>query len=393
MQPWIEQGENYILKTYNRFPIVVERGSGCYVYDTKGKDYLDMTAGIAVNSLGYNHPALTCALKNQIDQLLHISNLYYTKPQIKAAQLLVENSIFDKVFFCNSGAEANEAAIKLARKYGKQKNPNKTKIITLQDSFHGRTCGALTATAQAKYQESFMPLMPNFAYGKLNDLESMKAVMDEEVCAVLLEVIQGEGGIRVADEAFLQEVAQLCKQFDALLMIDEVQTGIGRTGSLFGFEQFGIEPDVITLAKGLGGGVPIGAMVCKEEVAVLVPGDHASTFGGNPLVTTAANVVLTELLEHGLMNQVNQVSEHLSNLLEELEERYEMVVDRRGLGLIQGIELSVPVAPIVNACLEKGVLFVAAGSHVIRFVPPLIIEETEITKAVQVLEEVLKSFA
>lgn len=393
MQSWIEQGEHYILKTYNRFPIVIDHGEGCYVYDTEGKKYLDMTAGIAVNSLGYNHPKLTEALKQQIDQLLHISNLYYTKPQVEVAKLLVEHSPFDKVFFCNSGAEANEAALKLARKYGKQKNPHKTKIVTLKDSFHGRTCGALTATAQTKYQESFMPLMPDFVYATLNDIESIQAVMDDQVCAVLLEVIQGEGGIKVAKQEFLREVELLCKKYDALLMVDEVQTGIGRTGTLFGFEQFGITPDVVSLAKGLGGGVPIGAMLCKDAVAVLIPGDHASTFGGNPLVTAAAKVVLGELLEAGLMAHVRQVAEHLTGALDEMVQQYGIVVERRGVGLIQGIELQIPVVPIVNACLEKGVLFVAAGSHVIRFVPPLTVSEQEIIWATQVLEEVLKSLA
>ncbi|MGL4737365.1 MAG: aspartate aminotransferase family protein [Cellulosilyticaceae bacterium] len=393
MQTWIEEGENYILKTYNRFPIVIDHGEGCEVYDTVGKKYLDMTAGIAVNSLGYHHPKLTKALKKQVDELLHISNLYYTKPQVKAAKLLVEHSLFDKVFFCNSGAEANEAAIKLARKYGKQKDTHKTKIVTLKDSFHGRTCGALTATAQPKYQENFMPLMPNFVYAALNDVESIKTIMDDQVCAVLLEVIQGEGGIKVADQSFLQEVQALCKKHDALLMIDEVQTGIGRTGTLFGFEQFNITPDVVTLAKGLGGGVPIGAMMCREDVAVLVPGDHASTFGGNPLVTAAAKVVLEELLEENLMGHIQQVAEHLEGLLSKLVSKYDVVAQRRGVGLIQGIELRVPAAAIINACLEKGVLFVAAGSHVIRFVPPLIVSEEEVGCAVQVLEEVLKSLA
>lgn len=238
-----------------------------------------------------------------------------------------------------------------------------------------------------------MPLMPDFVYATLNDIESIQAVMDDQVCAVLLEVIQGEGGIKVAKQEFLREVELLCKKYDALLMVDEVQTGIGRTGTLFGFEQFGITPDVVSLAKGLGGGVPIGAMLCKDAVAVLIPGDHASTFGGNPLVTAAAKVVLGELLEAGLMAHVRQVAEHLTGALDEMVQQYGIVVERRGVGLIQGIELQIPVVPIVNACLEKGVLFVAAGSHVIRFVPPLTVSEQEIIWATQVLEEVLKSLA
>lgn len=393
MKEWIEKGEQYVLKTYNRFPIVIDRGEGSLVYDIEGKSYIDMTAGIAVNSLGYNYPKLTSALKTQVEKLLHISNLYYTKPQIDAAQKIVDNSIFDKVFFCNSGAEANEAAIKLARKYGKSKSPDKVKIITMKNSFHGRTYGAMTATGQTKYQESFRPLVPDFEYASFNDIESLKEVMSDKVCAVMLEVIQGEGGIKVADMTYLKEVQAICKAYDALLMIDEVQTGIGRLGSLFGFEQFDIQPDVVTIAKGLGGGVPIGAMACKKKVAVLLPGDHASTFGGNPLVTTAAKVVLDELIENKLMEQIKQTSACLTQHLERLVGTYDVVVEKRGMGLMQGIELNTLAAPIINECIKKGVLLVGAGNQVIRFVPPLIISQEEIGSAIEVLEDVLKSLS
>lgn len=393
MKEWIEKGEQYVLKTYNRFPIVIERGEGSLVYDIEGKSYIDMTAGIAVNSLGYNHPKLTSALQTQVEKLLHISNLYYTKPQIDAAQKIVDNSIFDKVFFCNSGAEANEAAIKLARKYGKSKSLDKVKIITMKNSFHGRTYGAMTATAQTKYQESFTPLVPDFEYASFNDIESLKEVMSDKVCAVMLEVIQGEGGIKVADMTYLKEVQSICKAYDALLVIDEVQTGIGRLGSLFGFEQFDIEPDVVTMAKGLGGGVPIGAMACKKKAAVLLPGDHASTFGGNPLVTTAAKVVLDELIENKLIEQIKQTSECLTQHLERLVSTYDVVVERRGMGLMQGIELNTLAAPVINECIKKGVLLVGAGNQVIRFVPPLIISQEEIGSAIEVLEDILKSLS
>ena len=385
----IENGEKYIMRTYGRFPVVLDHGDGVYLYDENGKKYLDMYAGIAVNALGYNHPKLTEALKEQVGKMLHVSNYYYTKELVGAAKLIVENSIFDKVFFCNSGAEANEAALKLAKKYGKLKNENKTQIVAMKKSFHGRTHGALALTGQEKYQKSFMPLVPNIQYAEYNNVESIKALVNENTCAVILEVIQGEGGIIPATQAFLQEVEALCKANDALLMIDEVQTGIGRTGTLFAFEQYGIHPDVVSMAKGLGGGVPIGAMACTEKANVLVPGDHASTFGGNPLVTAAAQVVLTELTENGLLDHVKEVGAYLKEQLLALKEEFECVVDVRGFGLMQGIELTIPALEVEKKCIENGMLVVGAGEKVVRFVPPLIITKEHVDEAISILRKAL----
>ena len=389
MSQVIEKGEQYVMRTYGRFPVVLDHGDGVYLYDEKGKKYLDMYAGIAVNALGYNHPKLTETLQEQVKKMLHVSNYYYTKELVGAAKLIVENSIFDKVFFCNSGAEANEAALKLAKKYGKSKSENKTQIIAMKKSFHGRTHGALALTGQEKYQKSFMPLVPNIQYAQYNNLESVKALINKNTCAVILEVIQGEGGIIPGTKEFLQGVEKLCKENDALLMVDEVQTGIGRTGTLFAFEQMGIKPDVVSMAKGLGGGVPIGAMACNEKANVLVPGDHASTFGGNPLVTAAAEVVLTELTQNGLLDHVKEVGAYLKEQLLALKETFDCVVDVRGYGLMQGIELTIPALDVEKKCIEKGMLLVGAGEKVVRFVPPLVITKEHVDEAMSILKEVL----
>ncbi|MBQ1275452.1 MAG: aspartate aminotransferase family protein [Cellulosilyticum sp.] len=389
MSQMIETGEKYIMHTYGRFPVVLDHGEGVYLYDENGKKYLDMYAGIAVNALGYNHPKLTETLQEQVKKMLHVSNYYYTKELVGAAKLIVENSIFDKVFFCNSGAEANEAALKLAKKYGKLKNENKNQIIAMKKSFHGRTHGALALTIQEKYQKSFMPLVPNIQAAEYNNIESVKALMSENTCAVILEVIQGEAGIIPAEKAFLQEVEALCKANDALLIIDEVQTGIGRTGTLFAFEQYGIKPDVVSMAKGLGGGVPIGAMACTAKADVLVPGDHASTFGGNPLVTAATQVVLTELTQNGLLDHVKEVGAYLKEQLLALKDEFDCVKDVRGIGLMQGIELTIPILDVEKKCIENGMLIVGAGANVIRFVPPLIVEKAHIDEAISILRKAL----
>ncbi len=390
MSRCIELGQKYIMNSYNRFPITISHGEGVYIYDDTGKKYLDMCAGIAVNALGYSHKGLRDALKEQVDKLLHISNLYYVPQQIETAKRLIENSIFDKVFFCNSGAEANEAALKLARKYGKSKGENKTKIITMHHSFHGRTYGALSATGQAKYQKSFMPIMEGFSYADYNDIDSLKALIDESTCAVLLEVIQGEGGIIPGNKAYLKEVQQFCHQYDALLIVDEVQTGIGRTGTLFAFENFDIQPDVITLAKALGGGVPIGAMLCNAKADVFVPADHASTFGGNPLATTAAQVVLDELITNNLLAHVKEMGAYLESELNKLKEAFSVITDVRGMGLMQGIALNIAPKDVVNKCIEKGMLVVGAGENVVRFVPPLIISKEQIDECISILKVALK---
>ena len=321
---------------------------------------------------------------------MHISNYYYTEPLVSAAKALVTNSEFDRVFFCNSGAEANEAAIKLAKKYGKMKNENKIELISMKQSFHGRTCGALTATGQMKYQKNFLPLMPGTQYAEYNNIESLKEIINKNTCGVLLEVIQGESGIIPAQAEYLKQVQELCHKYDALFMIDEVQTGIGRTGKLFAYENFGIHPDVVSMAKGLGGGVPIGAMMCKEEVAVFVPGDHASTFGGNPLVTSGVCVVIDELVNNGLLQHVQEVGAYLTESLNKLKEQVDCITDVRGIGLMQGVAITKVPKEVISKCIEKGMLIVSAGENVIRFVPPLIVTKEQIDEAVSILKEALQ---
>lgn len=384
-----DEGEKYVMHTYGRFDVVLDHGEGVYLYDENGKKYLDMYAGIAVNALGYNHPKLTEALRTQVEKMTHVSNYYYTKELVGAAKILVEHSIFDKVFFCNSGAEANEAALKLAKKYGKLKSESKNQIIAMKKSFHGRTHGALALTGQDKYQKSFLPLIPNVSFAEYNNLESVKALISQDTCAVILEVIQGEGGIIPGTKEFLQGVEALCKENDALLMVDEVQTGIGRTGSLFAFEQMGIHPDVVSMAKGLGGGVPIGAMACTSAVDVLVPGDHASTFGGNPLATAAAQVVLTELTSTPLLDQIKEVGTYFSEQLQRLKEEFSCIVDVRGRGLMQGIELTYPALDVEKKCIENGMLVVSAGEKIVRLVPPLIITKAHVDEAMAIFRKVL----
>lgn len=389
MEQLVNEGEKYIMHTYGRFPLVLEHGEGVYLYDEKGKKYLDMYAGIAVNALGYAHPTLTAALQEQVEKMMHVSNYYYTKNLIEASKLLVENSPFDKVFFCNSGAEANEGALKLAKKYGKLKSEDKVQIIAMKKSFHGRTHGALAVTGQEKYQKSFMPLIPNVSYADYNDIDSLKAIMSDKTCAVILEVIQGEGGIIPGDPAYLQAVEALCKAHDALLIVDEVQTGIGRTGTIFAFEQFGINPDIVTMAKGLGAGVPIGAMACTSKADVLVPGDHASTFGGNPLVTAAAKVVLKELTVNHLLDHVKEVGAYLKGELLKLQKEFDCIKEVRGLGMMLGMELTLPALEVEKKCMDKGMLVVGAGEKVVRFVPPLIIEKAHVDEAIAILKSVL----
>ena len=389
MEQLVNEGEKYIMHTYGRFPLVLEHGEGVYLYDENGKKYLDMYAGIAVNALGYAHPTLTTVLQEQVEKMMHVSNYYYTKNLIEASKLLVENSPFDKVFFCNSGAEANEGALKLAKKYGKLKSEDKVQIIAMKKSFHGRTHGALAVTGQEKYQKSFMPLIPNVSYADYNDIDSLKAIMSDKTCAVILEVIQGEGGIIPGDPAYLQAVEALCKAHDALLIVDEVQTGIGRTGTLFAFEQFGINPDIVTMAKGLGGGVPIGAMACTSKADILVPGDHASTFGGNPLVTAAAKVVLKELTANHLLDHVKEVGAYLKGELLKLQKEFECIKEIRGLGMMLGMELTLPALDVEKKCMDKGMLVVGAGEKVVRFVPPLIIEKAHVDEAITILKSVL----
>ena len=385
-----ETGMEYVMHTYSRFPLVLESGNGVYVTDENGKEYLDFVAGIAVNSLGSNNPKLCKAIAEQAQKLIHVSNLYWTKPQINLAKKLVENSCFSKVFFCNSGAESIEAALKLSRKYSVKKGYERHEIISMVNSFHGRTFGAVSATGQPKYQKGLSPLLPGVNHVPFNDFEALKAAVTSKTCAIVIEPLQGEGGIHPADKEYLKQVRELCDETDIVLIFDEIQCGVGRLGTLFAYETFGVEPDIAVFAKGLAGGVPIGAMMANEKVVVgFEPGDHASTFGGNSLATAAGNVVMDELLENGLLANVKEMGAYLSDSLAKLKAKHSMIVEARGIGLMQGIELNIPVGDIINKCIDNGLLLVNAGTNIIRFVPALIVTKNDIDKCMEILDNVL----
>ncbi len=390
-----QDAERYLMPTYARQPISIVRGRGSRVYDMEGREYIDFVAGIAVNVLGHAHPDLTLAIQKQAQHLLHASNLYYTEPQIRLAQALVDHSFADKVFFCNSGAEANEAAIKLARRYSFEKyGPGRHDIITMRNSFHGRTLATLTATGQEKVQKGFAPLVPGFSYATFNDLAEVERAITAKTAAVMLEPIQAEGGVQVADRTYLKGLRELCRQRDVLLIFDEVQTGMGRTGTLFAYEQFDVEPDIMTLAKGLGGGVPIGACLATGRVAeVFTPGTHASTFGGNPLACAAGLAVLRVLLEGRILDHARRMGDYLAKGLAECKDRHRIVRDVRGLGLLQGMELAIDGQQIVTDCLARGLLINCTMERVLRFIPPLIITQREIDRLLDALSQVFNKRA
>jgi len=378
------KADKYIMNTYARFPVTLVKGSGMFVTDEDGKDYLDFGAGIAVSALGHAHPAMVAALAAQAAQLIHTSNLYYTAPQADLAEKLVTNGCFDKAFFCNSGAEAVEASMKLARKHG----AGRSGIVSMRQSFHGRTFGAVTATGQTKYQQGFAPLLPGITHVPLNDFDALRAAVDDDTCAVLLEPIQGEGGVIVAQTEYLRQVRALCTERDIALIFDEVQCGMGRTGSFFAHQHFGVEPDIVAMAKGLAGGVPIGAMLAREEFAAAFhPGDHASTFGGNPLAAAVACAVVDEVL--ALLPSVRRSGDHLGRTLGALQAKHARITDVRGVGLMRCVELDGPVAPVIDACMSAGLLLIAAGANVIRFVPPLIVEPAHIDAMAKILDQAL----
>ncbi len=386
-----QDADRYLMNTYARTPISVVRGRGSRVYDLEGREYLDFVAGIAVNVLGHAHPDLVAAIQKQAQQLLHASNLYYTEPQTKLAKALVEHSFAKKAFFCNSGAEANEAAIKLVRRYAHQKyGAERYEIITMLQSFHGRTMATLTATGQDKVQQGFEPLLPGFTYVPFNNLSAVEQAMSGRTAAVMLEPVQGEGGVHVADKSYLKGLRELCRSRDILLIFDEVQTGMGRTGALFAYEHFGVAPDIMTLGKGLGGGLPIGACLATDEAAAaFVPGTHASTFGGNPLTCAAGLAVVRTLLEGRLLEQGRRMGEYLGKGLQDLKDRLPIVKEVRGLGLLQGMELTVDGKSVVTDCLARGLLINCTVDRVLRFVPPLVITQTEIDRLLDVLSQVL----
>ncbi|MCJ7855030.1 aspartate aminotransferase family protein [Lachnospiraceae bacterium NSJ-143] len=389
-QKLAERGSKVIMNTYSRFPIAFDHGEGMYVWDMDGKKYLDFVAGIAVNSLGYSNRKLGKMIADQSMRLMHVSNLYYTEPQITLAEMLCQNSCFDKVFFCNSGAETIEAALKIARKYAVMKGKPGRDIIAMEKSFHGRTYGAVTATGQDKYHKGLDPMLPGIKHVPFNDFEALKNAVDENTCAILMEPVQGEGGIRPAESQYLKAVRALCDEKDIVLLFDEVQCGVGRTGYLFAYQAYGVEPDGACFAKGLAGGVPIGAFMAKDSLAeAFKPGDHASTFGGNPFATACGTVVMDELLNGGILENVKKQGSLLTQKLMELKKKHKIIADVRGIGLIQGIELTIPAGDVIADCIQNGLLLVGAGANVIRFVPALIVSEKEINEAVEILDRCL----
>ncbi|WP_456392190.1 aspartate aminotransferase family protein [Persephonella sp.] len=388
MVDFISQADRYLFPNYARYPVSFVKGEGVYLYDTEGKKYIDMLAGIAVNTLGHSHPDIVDAICKQASQLIHTSNLFYIQPQIEVAKLLVENSCLDKAFFCNSGAEANETAIKLVRKYFYDRGkPEKYEIITFTGGFHGRTIGSLTATAQPKYHEGFKPLLQGIRYAEFNNPDSLKDAISENTAAIMFEFIQGEGGVNPINQEFLQEIKNIAQENGLLIVVDEVQTGIGRTGKLFAYQHYDICPDIITLAKGLGGGVPVGAVLAKREIAdSFQPGTHGSTFGGNYLATAAARVVLEHVLSDGFLEDVTQKGKYLEEKLKELG------LETRGKGLMLGSPLpeDIKAGGIAKKALENGLVVGTAGGNTLRFVPPLIITRDQIDEALEILAKVVQ---
>jgi predicted acetylornithine/succinylornithine family transaminase len=389
---WMELSESVVARTYNRFPLLLEKGKGTRVWDRDGKEYLDFVAGLAVCNLGHCHPKVVRAIQEQAGKLIHVSNLYYIAPQIELASLICRNSFASRVFFCNSGAEANEGAIKLARKYSKENlGEERYEIITMDRSFHGRTLATLTATAQEKYHKGYAPLVPGFKYVPFNDVEAVRKAVDSKTCAILVEPIQGEGGVNVPDAGYLKALREICDAHRILLLFDEVQVGMGRTGKLFAYEHSGIEPDLLTLAKSLAGGVPIGALLIgKAFNEGFKPGDHASTFGGNPLATAAGVAALTALLEEGMLENCREVGEYFLTKLKKTGEVFPFIKEVRGKGLILGVEMSIEGAPIVKTMMDKGFLINCTMGNILRFIPPLIVTKEEVDQVVGALEETFR---
>jgi acetylornithine aminotransferase len=391
-QEWIERSDRVIMKTYGRYPIVPVRGEGCVLWDADGKRYLDFLAGVAVNNLGHCHPKVVQAIQQQAATLIHCSNYYQIPTQIELAELLCSHSFADKAFFCNSGAEANEAAIKLARKYSRDSfGPERYEIITAADSFHGRTMATVSATGQEKVQKFFDPLLHGFRHVPFNDVTALKGAVSPNTCAIMLEPIQGEGGVNVPASGYLQAVRELCDAHGLLLILDEVQTGIGRTGKLFAHEHFGVTPDIMTLAKALAGGAPIGAMLARDKyAAAFTPGTHGSTFGGNPLMTAAALAAVRAILEEGLLNRAEEMGEYLLGELEALKSRFSVITDVRGIGLMIGMGLTIPGSEIVKKGHERGVLLNVTHDSVLRFVPPLTVARQEVDEMIKILTGILE---
>lgn len=391
-QAYIEAAEAELLHTYNRFQVVLDHGDGVYLYDTDGKKYLDFAAGIAVQAFGYNNKEYADALKAQIDKLMHTSNLYYNVPAINAAKRLLAVSKMDRVFFTNSGTEAIEGAIKAAKKYAYTRDGEAGhEIIAMEQSFHGRSLGALAVTGNAHYREPFGPMMPGVKFAEFNNLDSVKALITDCTCAILMETVQGEGGIYPATKEFMEGVRALCDEHDILLILDEIQCGMGRTGEMFAWQAYGVKPDIMTSAKALGCGVPVGAFLMTERVAEksLAPGDHGTTYGGNPFVCAAVDKVLEMMERDNITAHVKEVAAYLEEKLDALVEKYDCLCERRGVGLMQGLVCTKPVGEITKASLEAGLILISAGGNVLRIVPPLIIEKTHVDEMIVILEQVL----
>lgn len=393
-QEYIDTAEQELLHTYNRFSLVLDHGEGVYLYDTDKKAYLDFAAGIAVCALGYSNEAYKNALKDQVDKLLHTSNLYYNVPTIEAAKKALKASGMDRIFFTNSGTEAIEGAIKAAKKYAYTRDGHAGhEIIAMKHSFHGRSIGALSVTGNAHYQEPFAPLMPGVKFAEYNNLESVKELVTDKTCAVIMETVQGEGGIYPANPAFIEGVRRLCDEKDILLILDEIQCGMGRTGEMFAWQNYGVKPDIMTCAKALGCGVPVGAFFLTQRVAdkSLAPGDHGTTYGGNPIVGAAVSAVFDQFKACDILGHVKEVAPYLEQKLDELVEKYDFLVTRRGKGLMQGVVCKLPVGKVAAAALEQGLIVITAGADVLRFVPPLVIEKQHVDEMIEKLEKALLS--
>ena len=389
MKEYIDEAESALLHTYNRYQIVWEKGDGMYLYDIEGRKYLDFVAGIAVFALGYNNKAYNDALKAQIDKVIHTSNYYYNIPAIEAAKKLKKISGMDRIFYTNSGAEAVEGALKAARKYAFLRDGHKDhEIIAMNHSFHGRTMGALSVTGNPHYREAFEPLIGNIRFADFNDFESVKAQVTEKTCAIIFETVQGEGGIYPADESFMKQVRALCDEKDILLILDEIQCGVGRTGTMYAWQRYGVKPDIMTSAKAIGCGVPVGAFMMTEKVAQqsLTSGDHGTTYGGNPLACAAIAKVLDLFEEQNILANVNETGAYLYEKLDALTAKYDQIRAHRGIGLMQGLECDMPVNDIIHRAIEKGLLLINAGTNIIRFIPPLIVSKADVDKMIEIVD-------
>lgn len=389
---YMEQAEQALVHTYNRYPIVLDHGEGVYLYDTEGKKYLDFAAGIAVCSLGYGHPEYNTALKEQVEKLMHVSNLFYTAPVADAAEKLKKASQMDRIFFTNSGTEAIEGALKAARKYAYTKKSGKYEFIAMEHSFHGRSMGAVSVTGTENYRTPFEPLVGGVKFATYNDLESVKAQVTDQTCAIILETVQGEGGIYPAESDFLKGIRALCDENDILLILDEIQCGMGRTGSMFAWQDYGVRPDIMCMAKAIGNGVPVGAFAMTENVAKysLKPGDHGTTYGGNPFACTAVSKVLDIFEKDHIVEHVKEVTPYLEEKLDGLVVKYDGVIKRRGKGLMQGLVLACPVGEVIANAQKEGLLVISAGGNVLRMVPPLVIEREHIDEMIEKLEKALQ---